>query len=65
MKFVYLMKKVKLILNDKLEKKIIDQIIKTLTICDAGKYSPDAIERQDTIKKDMVDLIKQVDKQLS
>ena len=57
--------KVKLILNDKLEKKIIDQIIKTLTICDAGKYSPDAIEKQDTIKKDMIEIIKKVDKRLS
>ena len=34
-------------------------------ICDAGKYSTNAIEREDTIKKEMVDIIKQVDKNLS
>ncbi len=56
---------VEMILNDKLEKKLIDRVIETLMICDAGKYSPNAIEREDTIKKEMVDIIKQVDKNLS
>ena len=55
---------VRLILNDKLDKEIIDYIIETLMICDAGKYSPDAIEKQNTIKEDMLNMIKQVDKKL-
>ena len=55
---------VRLILNDKLDKEIIDHIIEILMICDAGKYSPNAIEKQNTIKEDMLNMIKQVDKKL-
>jgi len=56
---------VEMILNNRLEQKIIDRVKEILTVCDAGKYSPDAIKREGTIKKEMLEIIKQVDKDLS
>ena len=57
--------RVREILNDKIDKELCNEIIKVLTICDQGRYSPQAIDREDGIIKEMKTLLKQIDRNIS
>ena len=57
--------KVREILNDKIDEELCNEVIKVLTICDQGKYSPEAIGKEDGIIKKMRILLKQIDRNIS
>ena len=53
------------ILNDKIDKELCNEIIKFLTICDQGRYSPEAINKEDSIIEEMRILLKRIDRDIS
>ncbi|GIR88940.1 MAG: hypothetical protein CM15mP87_04320 [Candidatus Neomarinimicrobiota bacterium] len=57
--------RVREILNDKIDEELCNEVIKVLTICDQGKYSPEAIGKEDGIIKEMRILLKQIDRNIS
>ena len=57
--------RVREILNDKIDEELCNEVIKVLTICDQGKYSPEAIDKEDGIIKEMRILLKQIDRNIS
>ena len=57
--------RVREILNDKIDQELCNEVIKVLTICDQGKYSPEAIGKEDEIIKEMRILLKQIDRNIS
>ena len=56
--------KVKSILINKIDMDLFDELIDILTICDQGRYSPDAIDKKDTIIDEMAVLLNRVEKAL-
>ena len=56
--------KVKSILINKIDMDLFDELIDILTICDQGRYSPDAIDKKDTIIDEMAILLNRVEKAL-
>ena len=57
--------RVREILNDKIDEELCNEVIKVLTICDQGKYSPESIDKEDGIIKEMRILLKQIDRNIS
>jgi hypothetical protein len=57
--------RVREILNDKIDKEICNEIIKFLTICDQGRYSHEAINKEDSIIEAMGILLKGIDRDIS
>ena len=56
--------KVKSILINKIDMDLFDELIDILTICDQGRYSPDAIDKKDTIIDEMAVLLNRIEKAL-
>ena len=56
--------KVRSILINKIDMDLFDELIDILTICDQGRYSPDAIDKKDTIIDEMAVLLNRVEKAL-
>ena len=57
--------KVKSILSYKIDKKLCEELIDILSLCDKGKYSPIAIDKKDTIIDEMAVLLKRIEKEIS
>ena len=57
--------KVREILNDKIDKELCNEIIKILTTCDRGRFSPEAIDKGYGIIDEMRILLKRVDRHIS
>ena len=57
--------RVREILNDKIDEELYNEVLKVLTICDQGKYSPESIDKEDGIIKEMRILLKQIDRNIS
>ena len=51
--------------EEKIDEELCNEVIKILTICDQGKYSPEAIGKEDGIIKEMRILLKQIDRNIS
>jgi len=56
--------KVRSILINKIDMDLFDELIDILTICDQGRYSPDAIDKKDTIIDEMAVLLNRIEKAL-
>tara|TARA_Y100000768_G_scaffold113030_1_gene83305 strand:- start:4738 stop:6459 length:1722 start_codon:yes stop_codon:yes gene_type:complete len=57
--------RVREILNDKIDKELCNEIIKILTTCDRGRFSPEAIDKGYGIIDEMRILLKRVDRHIS
>ena len=52
------------ILKDRLDSKLYNQMIDLLVICDAGRYAPDAIDKENKVLIEMKHILKLIDIEL-
>jgi len=52
---------VKMIFSNKISETDLEELVNILQLCDAGKYAPDSAEIQDSIKTDVISLLKRID----